>query len=235
MDEKPKQGFDRYAFLAWLETNRNKIIIGAIILATAALLMGLAVWKRDQDEIAASHALLNLQVRQPDATEAAPESYLSVARQYPRTAGAKHALLLAGQAYFAEGAYEEAQSTFQQIMDRHPNSPLLPQAMLGVAASLDARRQDAEAIARYQEVITRFPQTAAASQSRLALARLHELENQPEQALRLYDELIRTDDAWSGEARERRRQLLLDYPALRESAAPPPVQQPETEPAQQEQ
>jgi outer membrane protein assembly factor BamD (BamD/ComL family) len=224
MDEKPKQSsFDSLTFLAWFEVNKTRIVIAVIVVATAALLIGLAAWKRDQDEIAAGHALLELQQSRRDAEAGpAPEAYLRIARQYPRSAAGQRAQLLAAQAHFADENYEEAEAQFRRFAEEHDRSPLAPQAFLGIAASLDARRQNTEAIARYQDVITRFPQTAAASQARLSLARIFEAENEPAQSLRLYDELIRADDAWSGEARERRRQLLMDYPELKAPAPSAP-------------
>jgi tetratricopeptide (TPR) repeat protein len=140
---------------------------------------------------------------------------LRIATEHRNTEAGSRAKLLAAEALFRAGRYEESRAQFQAFRQANPLSPLAPTAAYGVAASLDALGQTNEAFQAYQEVVAQHSNSAAASQAKLALADLHALRNDPQQAMRLYDDLQVT--AWAGEAAQRRERLLAQYPDLAEA------------------
>lgn len=205
------------AFLAWLEVNKSRLILGAVVLAV--LVSGFVIhrWRVTEREKAASSALIQAQrlmsaranVEGPD-----PEVYLRIASDYRGTDGGARAILFAAEALFLEGRYSESLEWFQEYRAVRPLSPWAGVAAYGVAASLDAMGKRAEAFQAYQEVLSRHGSEAVASQARLAMAGLYVLEGEPRQALQLYDELRVT--AWAEAAMLRRDQLLMAHPELEE-------------------
>jgi predicted negative regulator of RcsB-dependent stress response len=232
MDPKPNESLAFYNFLAWLDRNRKAVLIGTLAILGVVVALAVMSWKKEQDELAASHAVFTLPsvVAMRDQTRPSPEVYLDAARKHSNTAAGERALLLGAGLLFEQGRFAEAQAKFEQFLDEQSDSPYESQAALGIAASLEGQGKTDEAIAKYREVITRYPNENVAPQAKLNLARIY-AKTQPEEALRLYDELIRPPgspgfNAWSNEASDRRRRLLQQHPELAAAATPAPTEPP---------
>jgi TolA-binding protein len=227
--ETTKQSFDFDSFMAWLHSNRKPVAIGAAIVAAAAVAFAISTWKKNQNELdanAAIFALPSLVGSSGRSANASAEGFQKIAREYPKTRVAERAELIAGGVLFTDGKYADAEKQFAKFLGEHEGSSLRAQASLGVAASLEAQGKIAESIAKYQDLIVKYSGDNMVPPAKLTLARLFESQNKPEDALRLYEELVRSNnpyDPWSGEARERREQLIKKFPNLKtQSAAPVP-------------
>lgn len=221
-----------YEFLAWLELNKKRVVAAGVAGLLAIVAAYIYSWNRAQTELEASSALLRLRVS-PEAgeggTAASSTDFLKVANQFPSTAAAERAILLAAGNLFSAGKYPEAQAEFDRFIARHGRSQLAPIAALGVAASLDAQDKLEAAATAYQNVATRYPEDAVVGQAKLAAAAIYETQNQLDTAMRLYDEVAKPA-AFGGAAMQammRKQRLLEKHPELEKTNAPalaiPPV------------
>jgi len=214
-------------FAAWVEVNKNKLLIGAAIVAAAIGAYAFYKWHRDETEAEANAALLKVDkpgVRSELAPEPGAQAFLQVATAHPGTSAAGRALLFAAGASFREYKYEDAKTQFEQFLRDYAESPLAPTAALGVAASLDAMNKTNEALLAYQDVGNRFGGAAVAAPAKLGLARLYAAaDGSAAQALKICEELMRPNarSVWSAEAASLRKQLLSRYPELARANAPP--------------
>jgi tetratricopeptide (TPR) repeat protein len=229
--------------LAWLETHKKQVAIGAVIVVLGVLAVMLVIQQQARKELAASEALSN--VRAPFGTAGSPAGTIDglsrVVSEHAGTGAAARALLVSAGLLFSEAKsaadYAEAEKRFQQLIRDYPDSPWLPQAHLGVAASLAAQGKTAEATAKYEEINRRFATAPIYDQSRLALARLYE-STKPEEAIKIYDELTKAaqgmmqgmpNSATAMEAVMREDDLLKAKPELAKVKAalnPPPAPPP---------
>ncbi len=179
----------------WFEANKKQVISGAVIVAVVALVVALYLWNAGQKRVQAGMALSQVLASgafSGGVDAASADDFLRVANEHAGTSAGGQALLLAGEAYFAQGKYSEALTQFQRFIREHPGSPLAPQALLGTAASLDAQGKDEEAARAYKEVSDRYPNTNVTAPARFALARIYEAQNNLEQARAIYEDLTRT-------------------------------------------
>jgi TolA-binding protein len=203
--------------LAWLEVNKKRLAIGAVLLLVLGFGAYVVNYMAEQKEQKASAALIDL--HQPISTNEPPipaTAFLKVNEQYAGTAAAERALILAAGAYFTEGKYTEAQNTFDRLIKEKPGSKWAPDAKFGVAASLESQGKRDEALTAYKETMTQYSSSAVANEARLAMARIYEAKNQPAEALKLYDELTHGGimSMRSQDAMMRRSQLLKKHPEL---------------------
>lgn len=211
-------------FLAWLEVNKKRLLIGAGVVAVVASVI--AVWRAhaEAQERKANGALLAVagsslsgESRRPTASE-----YLQVGEQYSGTKAATRALLLGAEALYREGKYVEAKAHFEKARELLGNDNLAGTAAYGIAVCLDALGKTNEAMAAYQDVVTQHASSASAGQARLAMAGLQEARGEYAQALRTYNEMTnRLVSGWSSEALMRRENLLSRHPELVPTNAPP--------------
>jgi predicted negative regulator of RcsB-dependent stress response len=166
----------------WVETNRNRVIAGAVVVAVAAFVLWFMVSQREAKEVAAGQAL----------TQAAfsggyqmADAYAKVAAQYPGTTAGQRALLLNAAALFEAGKFIDAQA--------HPDSEFSGQALLGVATSLDAQGKTDLASGAYQRVINNSSDIAALSAAKFGLARIEESQGKLNDALALYQDVARAN------------------------------------------
>jgi predicted negative regulator of RcsB-dependent stress response len=208
--------------LAWLEVNKKRLAIGAVV----ALVVGFGIYiynyMADQKETAASAALVALH-NPVGATNEPPISstaYLKVANDYPGSAAAERAIILAAGASFTDGKYTDAQNQFERLQKEHPSSKWAPDAAFGIAASLESQGKRDEAITAYQRVVTSYPNSSVVNEARLALARIYEVKGQPAEALKQYDDITRGGmmTMRSQEAIMRRSQLYKQHPELEKTA-----------------
>lgn len=180
----------------WFEANKKQVVWGAVIAAVLALVVSLYLWNAGQKRVKAGMALSQVLANAAfsgGVDAASADAYLKVANEHAGTSAAAQALLLAGEAFFAQGNYAEAQTQFQRFVRENPGSPLTPQALLGTAASLDAQGKGEEAARAYKEVSDRYPNANVTAPARFALARVYEAQNNFEQARAIYEDLARSD------------------------------------------
>ena len=208
-----------YEFLAWLEVNKKRVIIGIATVCALFVVVYVYLYFREQTELAASRALMALRPA-AGASEAArdlsPTDLLKVTEAYPSTSAGERALLLAAGSLFGEGKYAEAQTQFERFQRDQSGSLLNPIAALGVASCLDALDKVDAAMAAYQTVANQYPDDPAAMRARLGMAALHEVKRQPEQALKIYEELSKQAGAGTAvmEALHLKERLLRQFPQL---------------------
>lgn len=205
--------------LAWLEVNKKRLAIGAIVV----LVVGFAVYVYNymgaQKEVNASAALIALHPAPAASTNEPPvsaTSYLKIAEEHSGTAAGERALILAAGAYFTDGKYADAQKEFDTLLKNHPSSKWAADAAYGIAASLESQGKRDEALTAYQRVVTGFGSSSVVNEARMAEARIHEEKNQPAEALKQYDDITRAG-AMSMRAQDAmlaRSQLLKKHPEL---------------------
>ena len=224
-EETQQQPPDRMLeLLAWIETNKQRLLYGAIAVLVVGLGTYIYNYLHEQREHEASAALFDLD-KLPEGrgkqTYPAATEYLRVADSFSGTQTGERALLMAGEALFREQKFDEARAKYEQFLRDNSSSVGAGVAAFGVAACLDAKNDLDKALEAYARVVSTYPGSPEATQARLAQAVLYETKQQPEPALKIYDELgrVRPPTVWAQEAGMRREMLLAKYPKL----APPPV------------
>jgi predicted negative regulator of RcsB-dependent stress response len=217
-----------YEFLAWLETNRKKLIIGASVVVVVAVVFSFYRYQANQRELRANEALFKLGLplgREESGARPNANAYLKVANDYVNTRAGERAMMMAAGALFGENNYAGAADLFAKFQSTYTSSPMVPLAQLGVATCLDAQDKTDAALKAYQEVVSKYSAEPVANQARLAIARIFEGKKQPEQALKLYDELGRADalGIWRAEVVQRREALMKLYPQLAPTNTPAPA------------
>jgi outer membrane protein assembly factor BamD (BamD/ComL family) len=215
-------------FLAWIEVNKKKLLIGTGVMAAAIASYSIYQWHLNEAEAAATEALYKIQTT-ASKPEAAPgaQAFLRVATAHLGTSAGAQAALLGAEALFRESKFAEAKTQFESFQRAYPDHPMAPAAVLGIAACLDALDKTNETLTAYQDVVNRYPGSVVASQAKLGLARLYQAKGDLAQALKIYEELARptASSAWGAEASARREQLLTHHPELagtnRPASAPP--------------
>jgi TolA-binding protein len=225
---------DMYDLLAWLEVNKKKVAIAAVLLVVVGFIAATVRHMARQKELDASGELLALRVSLNPATNAIPtqpSAFLKIAEDYKGTSAAERARLLAATALYTEGKYAEAERAFSDFVKEFSGSPWAATAAYGVASAQEAQNKP-EAFASYQSVATAYANSAVVDDAKLALARIHETRKQPDQALRLYNELLAPrPGAQPGEpahplAAERKEALVRHHPELNTNTSPASVTAP---------
>jgi predicted negative regulator of RcsB-dependent stress response len=224
----PSAGF--YNLLGWFETNKQRVAIGAGVIAVVAAVVGFFVWRGGQRAVEAEEALSSVHMPfVPSETPAAgtAEALAKIADEFPKTQAAPKARLRAGTVYFDQGNYAKAQEQFEKFLRDHGDTLWTSQAVFGIAACFDAQNKVNEAIAKYSDFISKYPSDPVTEQARLSLARLYEQTKQPALALEVLKKMTDGQVAASPsaqEAMEKIRQLYTKHPEL--VPAPPPSMTP---------
>lgn len=219
-------GFD---LLTWLEINR-RLVVG-LVLAVSLILAVLAVVRSQQRATRAAAAKELLQLMPPVGPGETPKvpdvsKLLALGGQFPGTAAAQQAQLLAAGQLFVSGKYAESQSEFSRFEESNPNSPFVGVALIGVAAALEAQGKDADAVKAYDRAILGAGDGFAV-RARLAKARLLE-STSPAVALGLIDEVLKSAAAsvvgeQAAAARTRLVQLHPELAVQASTNAPAPA------------
>jgi predicted negative regulator of RcsB-dependent stress response len=215
----PEQDGPQVDLLTWLELNRKPLLIGVAVVCVVVIGSMVVRHNRQQAEIAANTALLELTPPTRGADAATPPKaadLLKLADDNAGRAAAGRARFLAAGRLYAEGKHAEARAQFEQVEREAPEGFFASTSALGIAASLDAENKSAEAMASYQRVITAFKDEPAAAHAKLAKARLHEAAGQFKEALALYDEIGKGQSSMVAlqSAMMARSQLLTAHPEL---------------------
>jgi tetratricopeptide (TPR) repeat protein len=207
--------------MTWLEVNKKRLVIGAVVLVAVGFGAYVVGHLADQKEANASAALLKLRAPVNAGTNqvAIPSSdYLKVAAEHAGTAAEQRAVILAAGALFTEGKFADAQAQFERVQKDFTGSPWAADAAYGVAASLEAQGKRDEAVTAYQRVTAAYAAEPVANDAHLALARIYEAKGQPDLALKQYDELAKPGAGGmtmkTQEALMMRERLIKKFPSL---------------------
>ncbi len=212
-----------YDFYGWLQTNRKRVLAGAIVVALIAAIAGFVMWNNNQKEASANQALLaapSLLGTAPPGDPAAAKALLGISQDYSGTSAGIAAQLLAARELFLGGKYADAQQELSKFVANHPGHPLVPQANVGIAACMEAQGKISDAVLQYKKVTSLYATSAnIIIPVKLTLGRLSEADNKPDQAVIYYKDLaslIQNDpnDPWVAEAYERLRLLVAKHPEL---------------------
>jgi predicted negative regulator of RcsB-dependent stress response len=230
MESDATQSGGMVNFLAWVEVNKRRLIIGAGVVLAVIFFTVLFVQQQAAKEHRASEALSNVRLPFSAGTPAqagTADALLKVAQETKGTKAAARALLLSAGIAFSEaksaGDYAVAQQRFEQVAKDYADSPWIAQANLGIAASLQAQGKATEATAKFEELQRRFGTSAIGDDIRLGLARLYEA-SKPEDAYKLYDEIGKENPSsvLAMEANLRQDNLVKARPELAKLKEPPP-------------
>jgi tetratricopeptide (TPR) repeat protein len=233
MNSDSTEGAGMIEALTWLEVNKKRLAIGAVVLLAVGFGIYVFNYLSEQKEVNASAALLELRPTGPSTNQTpVPSSdYLKVAKEHQGTAAAERAQLLAAGALFTEGKYADARAQFDNVIRSYPSSAWAGEAAFGIAASLEAEGKRDEALTAYQRVTTTYGSEPVATPSRMAIARIYEAKGQFDQALKQYEDITRAASAsamgmgmskTAQEAFMAREELLKKHPEL----APKPTNAP---------
>jgi predicted negative regulator of RcsB-dependent stress response len=203
----------------WVETNRNRLIGGAVAIVIVVFVVWFFVWKGEQREIDAGQALSQA-VMAPGGPTA--DVYLKVATDHPDTAAGQRALLDAATELFTDGRYTESQAQFQKFLDSYPDSEFFGEAALGVAVSLDAQNKPDLAADAYQRVLRGTSDTASINAAKFGLAGIDAAQGHLDEALVYYQDVARGNPGISigAEAGLRALELRNQMPAPASPAVP---------------
>ena len=210
--------------MAWFETRKRPVLWASGAVVVAGVVIGFMIWHRGARQTSASEALSKVTSRgvTPPGASDAPQALLKVAAEYPDTAAAGRALLLAGAGLFTEGKYAEAKAQFERYLRAYAESPFTGQALLGVATCLDLQGKTNEAIAAYNDIIQHHPMDNVVPPAKFALAQLYEKQNKLRLASDLFEELARPGafNSLSTLAAGELQKLITQHPQL-EPPRPP--------------
>jgi predicted negative regulator of RcsB-dependent stress response len=193
MEAQDTSGLFLFKLWPWIETNKNRIFVGAVIIVAATFIFSFVAWERGQKEIAASDALTQLTISVQPSTTASQlaDMYLRVASDHPGTLAGRRAQLQGAATLFATGQFAAAQAQFQKFLDAYPESSFSASAALGVAASLDAQDKSDLAVTAYQQVINNYSDAASVMAAKFAFARIDEQQGKLNEALNNYQDVAR--------------------------------------------
>lgn len=224
----------------WLfaEVHRRTLITGIVVAIAVAIILGalyLVQYQQKQEALALEHqaaqAYLDRSLVDDDtATEKLQKAitlYRRIIEEFPRTASARSAWYMIGNALAEQDDYAGAIEAYQRFIDQAGNSPaLLGLVYQRLGASYLASGEREKGVAAYTQVL-QMPQTLNKDQVLFELAKIEEHEKRNDEALARY------------------KQLLDEYPnspyaseaTLRVKILEPPADEPETakgEPEQKE-
>jgi TolA-binding protein len=223
MDSSSSSTDSLLQLLAWLEKNKQKVMLITGAVVVVAGLVAAVVYYQSQKEVRASEKFSNIRATFNSATPGpgALQAYLNMAQDFEGTKAAGRALLEAATLLYGEGNYPGAEARYKQFLNEYPESPFQPQGMFGLASTVDAEGKTSEAITKYEELLRRYPTDSVAFETKLSLARLKEKSN-PAEAYKLYNDLVAlgSQSALAAEAGIRREDLVEKNPDLVKTNTP---------------
>lgn len=230
MNSDPIEGQGMIEAMAWLEVNKKRLAVAAVVLLVAGFSIYVVRHMARQKEIDASAALIKLRVPMNAPTNQPPISsaeYLKVATTHAGTAAAERAQLLAAGTLFTEGKYAEAQTQFDAFLREHPASAWASEAAYGSAATLESLNKQDEALTAYQRVATTYSAQPVATQARMSIARIYEAKGNAAEALKIYEDLAKPSaggmSMTSQQALMSRERILKKNPGLARPATNSPA------------
>lgn len=187
----------------WLfaELHRRALITGIVVAITVVILLGalyLVQYQQEQEALALEHqaaqAYLDRSLVDGDVAaeklEKAITLYRQIIEKFPRTASARSAWYMIGNALAEQDDYTGAIEAYQRFIDQAGNSPaLLGLVYQRLGASYLASGNREKGIAAYTQVL-QMPQTLNKDQVLFELAKLDEHEKRNDEALARYKQLL---------------------------------------------
>lgn len=187
----------------FLEQHRTALLIGILLVVLAGAAVGVVFWleHRNAEQALALEARATdlyqgptTGQRQAEESEQkvgqAIELYQRIIDEYPRTASARRAMYLLGNAYMDQGEFDRAIQVYRDYLTTYPDQPLLLGLVyqrLGYAYSKSGDRDEAsKAFAAVQDV----PGALNKDLALLELGKLEEAQSRPEAALEHYERLV---------------------------------------------
>jgi ABC-type branched-subunit amino acid transport system substrate-binding protein/outer membrane protein assembly factor BamD (BamD/ComL family) len=112
------------------------------------------------EEALFSQADMHFQAKNYDKAHAAYRAFL---KEYPASAKAPEALLKIGIIYQFQGDFQQAQKSFQQLINQYPRSSLVMAAHTGQLDALNQQGLYQDVVAQAPEIIQRYPSQADTS------------------------------------------------------------------------
>lgn len=187
----------------WLfaELHRRALITGIVVAITVVILLGalyVVQHQQEQEALALEHqaaqAYLDRSLVDVDtATEKLQEAitlYRRIIEEFPRSASARSAWYMIGNALAEQDDHAGAIEAYQHFIDQAGNSPaLLGLVYQRLGASYLASGDRAKGITAYTQVL-QMPQTLNKDQVLFELAKLEEHEQRDDAALARYKQLL---------------------------------------------
>lgn len=170
--------FDLEAF--WAEHGK-KITIGAV---AVIVIIGVVLYQQYQSNARAEQAAYMLE-NAKDTT-----SLEQVIRDFPGSTTAVEAMSRLADAYYRNGRYPEAASTYERIIKEYPANALAQSAKLGLATILEAQGNIDGAKAQYTQMIDSGQGSYVATAAKMGLARCFQISGQKKEARQLYEEVL---------------------------------------------
>lgn len=188
-----------FKFWPWLEANRKRLIVVAVVAVVVGFVLFFISTQRQQKEIAAGQAYTQFMLNQSSASSAQQvvDGYLQIAKQYDGTVAAQRAQLEAASVLFTSGRYADAQTQFENFLTANAGSLLVAAAKTGIAASLEAQGKLDEALTAYRSVMTVYPDSTEAITAKFAVGRVLELQGKLSEAVTAYQDVTHSPLAGS--------------------------------------
>jgi len=202
----------------WFEDNRPAVMWGSGTVGVIGIAVGFFIWHGYARQASANDALSDALSRVSVSADHQPNPalLLQVARDYPQTAAAGRALLLAGGDLFAAGKTHEARPIFERYLREYRDGPFAGQALLGIASCQEAEGATNDAVNAYLDIVQHHASDNIVPQAKYALARIYEAQGKLEQARDQLEELARNPiyNTLSADVGMRLEDLFAKHPEL---------------------
>jgi hypothetical protein len=223
--ESPPSG--SIQFLAWLETNKKRLLLGGVAVIAVVCVAIVVIQAQAQRQTSAFEELSEVKI--PSGLGAQPLAgaagqYLKVAEENSGTRAAGWAVLLAGGSYFSEGKVLRRPEPVRAISQGISGQPLAKRGAPGNCFLPRCARQNQRGRGQVRRTPAPICGDAVVDEAKLALGRLYEGQGKNEDAFKLYDEVMKAGMAMQSglamEAGARMEDLTKRYPELARPKTP---------------
>src|SRR4029078_5686083 len=121
-----------YQLYAWFDAHKKQVAWAIGLLLAVGLVIGFVCWRSRATQENANYALSQVISRGWAASQPeAPANFLKVAADYPGSAAAGRALLMAASGFFREGKFSEAEAQCRKYLSEFRGGPFAAQASFG--------------------------------------------------------------------------------------------------------
>ena len=174
----PEPGFDAEVF--WIKHQKN-VLLFTLLFLLALGTYAASEWLRERKLTGAQDLL---------ASAKTPADYQKLIAQYPGTAAAGNAHLLAAAQLRKDGQLDESSALLRAFAEKYPEHQMVSGAWTSLAANLEAQGKADEALAMYQKVSTSYAGSFSAPVALMAQARLLKVKGKTEEAGKIYAQVI---------------------------------------------
>ena len=174
----PEPGFDAEIF--WIKHKKNVQLFATLFVVALALWAG-SEWARTKKLAGAQEMLAGAKT---------VEDFQKLIAEYPGTAAAGNAHLLAAAQLRKDGKFDESSALLRSFAEKYPEHQMLSGAWTSLAANLEAQDKPDEALAMYQKVSTSYANSFSAPVALMAQARLLTAKGKTEEAGKIYEQVM---------------------------------------------